>query len=162
MDSPLRSAYRPPAVIGFLLVSTNLLLAQGEPAKPEGTQEKVAGENPLNQLLEDAEGKQLAYSPDKKLLGHLDGNVITVWSVEERQKLQRFVLKGRLLAATFTPDGGSLVTADGEGNLEYRSTIKLWNLATGESRLISQSLGIPTHFSFSPDGSRLAATSNLN
>ncbi len=54
------------------------------------------------------------------------------------------------------------MTADGEGNLEYRSTIKLWSLATGESRLISQVLGSPTHFSFSPDGSRLAAASNLN
>ena len=54
------------------------------------------------------------------------------------------------------------MTADGEGNLEYRSTITLWSLATGESRLISQFLGSPTHFSFSPDGSRLAAASNLN
>ena len=50
---------------------------------------------------------------------------------------------------------------DVDGNLEYRSTIKLWSLDTGESRLIAQLLGVPTHFSFSPDGSRLAATSNL-
>jgi WD40 repeat protein len=49
-----------------------------------------------------------------------------------------------------------------KGNLEYRSTIKLWSLDTGEGRLIAQFLGLPTHFSFSPDGSRLAATSNLN
>ena len=54
------------------------------------------------------------------------------------------------------------MTADGKWILEYRSSIKLWSLATGESRLIAQLLGSPTHFSFSPDGSRLAATSNLN
>jgi DNA-binding beta-propeller fold protein YncE len=87
---------------------------------------------------------------------------VRIWSVEQRRQVHEFFLEGRPLAAAFSPDGGSLVTADGEGNLEYRSTIKLWSLATGESRLISQVLGSPTHFSFSPDGSRLAATSNLN
>ena len=162
MDSSIRLAYTPLAVIGFLLGSTNLLLAQGEPAKLEGTQEEVAGENALNQLLGDAEEKRLTYSPDKRLLAHLDGHKVTIWSVKERRRLHQFVVEGRPLAAAFSPDGGSLVTADGEGNLEYRSTIKLWSLAKGESRLISQLLGIPTHFSFSPDGSRLAAASNLN
>lgn len=165
MNRPLRLAYLPLAVSSFLLVSTNLLLAQSEPAKPEGTSEEVVGEealDELDQLLDDAEDKQLTYSPDKRLLVHLDGRQVTVWSVEERRQLHRFVLGGRPLAAAFSPDGGSLVTADGEGNLEYRSTIKLRSLATGESRLISQVLGSPTDFSFSPDGSRLAAASNLN
>ncbi|MEQ9409279.1 MAG: hypothetical protein RIK87_16205 [Fuerstiella sp.] len=165
MNSSLRLAYWPVAVSGFLLVSTSLLHVQGEPAKPEGTQEKVAlenGRNELDQVLEDAEEGQLTYSPDKKLLAHLGRHVVTVWSVEERRKLHRFVLDGRPLAAAFSPDGGSLVTADGEGNLEYRSTIKLWSLATGEGRLIAQFLGVPTHFAFSPDGNRLAAASNLN
>jgi WD40 repeat protein len=116
----------------------------------------------LEQLLGEADKERLTYSPDKKLLAHLDGRLVTVWSVEEGRQLHQFVLEGRPLAAAFSPDGGSLVTADGEGNLEYRSTIRLWSLATGEGRLIAQFLGVPTHFSFSPDGSRLAATSNLN
>ena len=59
-------------------------------------------------------------------------------------------------------DGESLATADGEGNLEYLSTLKIWNLTTGEDRLIAQFLGATTHIAFSPDGSRLAAASNLN
>jgi WD40 repeat protein len=138
--------------------------SKSEPAKPEETPEMGAGENgrdELDQLLEEAEKERLAYSPDKKLLAHLGRRLVTVWSVGERRQLHRFVLEGRVLTAAFSPDGGSLVTADGEGNLEYRSTIKLWSLATGESRLIAQFLGSPTHFSFSPDGSRLAATSIL-
>ena len=138
---------------------------KSEPAQPEGTPEKGAGENgrdELDQLLDDAEERQLTYSPDKKLVAHLDGRLVTVWSVEERRRLHQFVLEGRPLAAAFSPDGGSLVTADGEGNLEYRCTIKLWSLATGGGRLIAQFLGSPTHLSFSPDGSRLAAASNLN
>ena len=51
---------------------------------------------------------------------------------------------------------------DVDGNLEYRSSIKLWSLDTGKGRLIAQFLGLPTHFSFSPDGNRLAAASDLN
>mgnify|MGYP001556393595 FL=1 len=76
MNSLLRIAVLPLAVSGLLLLSTNLLLAQGEPTKPKGTPEKVAGENgrnELDQLLDDTEVRQLTYSPDKKLLAHLDG-----------------------------------------------------------------------------------------
>lgn len=165
MNRLTRIAVLPLAVSSFLLVCTNLLLAQSEPVKPKGTSEEVVGEevrDELNQLLDDTEEKQLTYSPDKKLLAHLDGHQVTIWSVEERRRLHQFVLEGRPLAAAFSPDGGSLVTADGEGNLEYRSTIKLWSLAKGKNRLISQVLGSPTDFAFSPDGSRLAAASNLN
>jgi WD40 repeat protein len=141
----------------------------GEPAESEEMPETGAEGNQrdeLDQLLEEAEKERLAYSPDKKLLAHSDGRQVTVWSVEERRQLHQFVLEGRLLAAvtTFSPDGGSLVTVDNGSNgagLEYRSSIKLWSLDTGEGRLIAQFLGLPTHFSFSPDGSRLAATSNL-
>jgi WD40 repeat protein len=138
---------------------------KSEPAKPDETLEGGAGEtgsNELEQLLEKPEEEQLAYGPNKKLLAHLDGRLITVWSVEEGRQLKQFTVEGRPLAAAFSPDGGSVVTADGEGNLEYLSTIKLWSLATGEGRVIAQLLGMPTHLSFSPDGSRLAATSNLN
>ena len=165
MNRLTRIAVLPLAVSSVFFASTNFLLAQSEPAKTEGTSEAVLGEevrDELNQLLDDTKEKQLTYSPDKRLLAHSDGHQVTIWSVEERRRLHQFALEGRPLAAAFGPDGGSLVTADGEGNLEYRSTIKLWSLAKGESRLISQFLGIPTHFSFSPDGSRLAAASNLN
>lgn len=165
MNRVTQIAVLPLAVSGIFFVSTNLLLAQSESAKPEGTPEKVAGENvqnELDQLLEDAGKRQLTYSPDNRLLAHLDERLVTIWSVEERRQLHRFVLDGRPLAAAFSPDGGSLVTADGEGNLEYRSTIKLWSLATGEGRLIAQFLGVLTHFAFSPDGNHLAAASNLN
>ena len=106
MNRLTRIAVLPLAVSGFFLVSTNLLLAQSEPAKPEGTSEKVAGENgrdELDQLLEDAEERQLTYSPDKKLLAHLDGRLVTVWSVEERRQLHRFVLEGRPLARRLQP-----------------------------------------------------------
>jgi hypothetical protein len=131
-----------------LIKGANQDASKSEPSKPEGTSEGGAeenGRNELDQLLEEAEGKQLAYSPDKKLMAHLGRRLVTVWSVEERRQLHQFVLEGRPLAAAFSPDGGSLVTADGEGNLEYRSTIKLWSLATGEGRLIAQFLGVPNN-----------------
>jgi WD40 repeat protein len=136
----------------------------GEPAKPEETPETGAEVNQrdeLDQLLEEAEKERLAYSPDKKLLAHSDGRQVTVWSVEERRLLHQFVLEGRSPAAvtTFSPEGGSLVTVDVEGNLEYRSTIKLWSLDTGEGQLIARFLGMPNHFSFSPDGQRLIGVS---
>lgn len=149
-----------------LIKGTSEKEGQTEPAKLDGTSEGDATENrcdELDQLLEDAEEKQLTYSPDKKLVAHLDGHLATVWSVEERRQLHRFVLEGRAMPfAAFSSDGGSLVTVDVEGNLEYGSTVKLWSLATGEGRLIAKFLGVPTHFSFSPDGNRLAAASNLN
>ena len=149
-----------------LIQGANQEADKKEPAKPDATPKKTAeenGKNELDQLLEDADERQLIYGPDKKLLAHLDGHIATVWSVEEKRELHRLVLEGRSLPVTaFSPDGGSLVTADVEGNLEYLSTIKLWNLATGEGRLIAKILGAPTQFSFSPDGNRLAAASNLN
>ena len=166
MNRSLQLAYLPLAVSGLLLVSTNLLLAQSEPAEAAGTPQEVAGEkvrDELDQLLDEAKEKQLTYSPDKKLLAHLDERLVTVWSVEERRLLHRFVLEGKALAvAAFSPDGASLVTADVVGNLESQSTVKLWSLTTGKGRLIARFLGVPTDFSFSPDGNRLAAASNLN
>jgi len=116
----------------------------------------------LAQLLEGSRKNQIVYSSDKKLMAHLDRRLVTVWSMEERKRLHKFILEGTSLAAAFSPDGLSLVTADGEGNLEYLSTIKIWNLATGEERLLTKFLGTTTNFAFSPDGSRLAAASNLN
>lgn len=152
-------------VSGVLFLSVNFSSAQSETAKPESTQEKVAGGNArddLAQLLEDAKERQVTYSGDKKLLAHIDQHTITVWSTEERRRLHKFVVKGRPLTVAFSPDGKSLVTADGEGNLEYLSTVYLSSLTTGKSRLIAKIVGVPTQFSFSPDGTRLAATSNLN
>jgi len=149
-----------------LIKGANQEAGTNETAKQEGTPEKGAVEeekNELDQLLEDADERQLTYSPDKKLVAHLDGHLATVWSVEEKRQLHRFALEGRAMPfAAFSSDGGSLVTVDVEGNLEYGSTVKLWSLATGEGRLIAKFLGVPTHFSFSPDGNRLAAASNLN
>lgn len=120
------------------------------------------GHDEFNQLLEDIGDKQIVYSNDKNLLVHLNQRLVTVWSVEERRKLHKFVVEGRALAAAFSLEGGSLVTADVEGNLEYLSTVRIWNLATGEGRLFTKFLGATTHFAFSPDGCRLAAASNLN
>jgi WD40 repeat protein len=128
---------------------------------PEGGDEQNTG-NELDQLLKDAEKERLVYSPDKKLVAHLGQHLITVWSVETKRRFHEFVLHGKALAAAFSPDGVSLVTADGKGNLEYISTIRLWSLATGDGRLIAQLLGTTTHLTFSPDGSRLGATSRLN
>lgn len=149
---------------GISLVSLGNSIIE-KPAKPVEIRDKCSVEkspDKLDQLLEDAGEKQMVYSPDKNLLVHLDRRLITVWSIKERRQLQKFVLKGSSLAASFSPDGESLATADGEGNLEYLSTIKIWNLTTGEDRLIAQFLGATTHIAFSPDGSRLAAASNLN
>jgi hypothetical protein len=80
---------------------------KSEPAKPKGTPETGVGENErdeLEQLLEEAEKERLAYSPDKKLLAHLDRRQVTVWSIEERRRLHQIVLDGRSLAAAFSSE----------------------------------------------------------
>lgn len=100
-----------------LIKEANPDARQTEPAKAEETPEGGAAENAgdeLGQLLEDADEERLACSPDKKLLANLDRRLVTVWSVEERRQLHESVLDGSPLAAAFSPDGGSLVTADGE------------------------------------------------
>ena len=133
-----------------------------EPAEPDGAPEEGVGEDGRNELEPLQQEAGFAYSRDKKLLALLGQDRVQIWSLEKRRQVHQFLLEGRPLAVAFSPDGERVVTADGEGNLEYRSTIKLWTFATGEGRVIANVLGSPTHLSFSPDGSRLAASSKLN
>ena len=94
----------------YLVCEYKFLLAQSEPAKLDGTSKEAVGEevrDELDQLLDDTKGKLLTYSPDKRLLAHLDRHKVTIWSVEESRQLQRFLLEGRSLAAAFSPDGGA-------------------------------------------------------
>ena len=94
-----------------MVMGTSLSLAQSELSpgpvwKKWQTGAEVKQRDELQQLLEEAEKERLSYSPDKKLLAHSDGRQVTVWSVEERWRLHRFVLEGRSLpaATTFSPD----------------------------------------------------------
>lgn len=114
-----------------------------------------------SERIPDKDHPGVVYSADRKLLAHVDREVVWIWSVPEKRKLQRLVPDGTPLAAAFHPDGKSVVTADAEGNLENLSTVRLWNLKSGEGRVVAKFLGSPAQFTFSPDGSLLAASSKL-
>lgn len=119
------------------------------------------GSNELDRLLERVDkNKKMIFSSNGQYLAEFSGWV-NVWSIKEKRRVYRFQVDGTVLAVAFTPNGEELVSADGVGNLDYVSTIKAWNLKTGAARTIGRCLGSVTDFSFSPDGSRLAATVKL-
>ena len=115
----------------------------------------------LSQVLARADKKNLAFSPGGHYMAEF-ARSINVWSLKEKSRVHRFVAEGTTLAVAFTPDGTEIVSASGEGNLDYVSTIKAWNLKTGEARTIGKCMGSVTDFSFSPDRNRLAAAVKLN
>jgi WD40 repeat protein len=139
------------SVVLFILIMEAAFLMPGLYATDTGPKE-------LEQVLQDADKLQLAYSPDKKRLAHLSGYWVRVWSLPEKRLLHQFPLEGVPQAVAFNPDGGSVVTANGVGNLEYLSTIRVWPLDATKGRVIAKCLGSVTDLSFSEDGSLAAAT----
>ena len=89
-------------------------------------------------------------------------SLIKISTVKEKRLLHTFRVPGTVHAAAFNHDDSTVVTADGVGNLEWVSTIRAWDLATGKQRKLGSCTGGVSQFYFSPDGSRLAATLNLN
>jgi len=118
----------------------------------------------------DLEGvQQLRLSPNGELAagltklydnpGPMSGSfcLIKIWSVKKKQLVHKFRVPGAVYEAVFSPDSGTLVSADKTGNLGYTTKIRAWNLVDGSERQIGVFFGVSNKFCFSPDGNRLAA-----
>jgi WD40 repeat protein len=107
----------------------------------------------------------LGFTPDGTLIGGSGGNGdIFLWDAAAGE--ERFVLQGHqnlVPAAAFSPDGRLLASGSGEiipGRLTHDTTIRLWELATGQQlRVISVHNKTVTSLVFSPDGRILASAS---
>ena len=83
--------------------------------------------------------------------------LIKIWSVKKKQLVHKFRVPGAVYEAAFSPDSGTLVSADKTGNLGYTTKIRAWNLVDGSERQVGVFLGVSNKFCFSPDGNRLSA-----
>jgi WD40 repeat protein len=118
----------------------------------------------------DTKHRSVAFSPDGKTLasGGLDQTII-VWDVETGQK-KGDILKGHedtlaYLAVrnlAFSRDGNTLSSwnAANDSRLWFKSTIRLWDRATGQSQevpLADYEYGMFVEVALSPDGNTLAS-----
>jgi WD40 repeat protein len=114
----------------------------------------------------------LAYSPDGRLLASGGGSLlglgadeIIVWDAERGEMVLRLVgHESPVFALAFSPDGQRLASGSGEvpTPLGFRgpgdTTIRLWELATGEPLLVwnEERSGVWS-LAFTPDGRRLVS-----
>lgn len=98
----------------------------------------------------------LAYSPDGQLLAAASYRLVKVWSVRDQKQLHAFAMRGHAQCVAFSPDSSQLISADGTGNLEYETAIKLWDLQSSEKRTVARCTGGISQLIFSPDGEFVA------
>lgn len=116
--------------------------------------------------------RSLTFSPDSRLLAFLYGNrqmlagfmgkfkVFELATGRESQKIKDNSEEVQALA--FSPDGQTLARVSGDGIISIGG-IKLWDVKTGDSRVLSSRMSYPFSIDLSPDGRTLAsAYMNLN
>lgn len=100
----------------------------------------------------DAPVSAMAFSPNGVLIAAASGPSIEILDLHSGEaKLLGQIGKQPSLA--FSPGGKSLASASGEGRCE----IQVWNLQTGQTRVLKGEWSGPRSISFSPDGHHLAA-----
>ena len=138
---------------------------------PDGSQLAVGGYRDVR-LLESASGKTaarlpghsgnvtgVAFSPDGKTLaacGGLPGasGEIRLWNVTTRKaRVLTALHKDVVYSIAWSPDGKTLAAGS------YDRMVSLWNVATGEGRLLKDHTDSVYSVAFSPDGTRLASAS---
>jgi WD40 repeat protein len=94
----------------------------------------------------------LAFSPNGVLIAAVSGSSIEIVDLHSGEaKLLGQIDKQPSLV--FSPGGKSLASASGEGHCE----IQVWNLQTGQMRVLKGAWSGPRSIAFSPDGSQIAA-----
>jgi RNA polymerase sigma factor (sigma-70 family) len=100
-------------------------------------------------------GYPLALSPDGRLLvfQNADEGTITLWETARSQCLHKLPLaEQRYLQVFFSPDSKTLVTAQFDG------TLRAWDVATGQGRLVGKHEEQPWSLCFAADGTLLSTS----
>jgi RNA polymerase sigma factor (sigma-70 family) len=100
---------------------------------------------------------QLAFAPDGKTLYACSGTHLALlrWDVATGQLLPPLGRNdGGVNGIAVAPDGRSVAAVTMDGSLY------LWEVASGEARLVTKSAGYATRVAFSPDGRLLAAAND--
>jgi len=100
----------------------------------------------------DAPVSALTFSPNGVLIAAVIGSSIEIVDLHSGEvKLLGQI--GKQPSLVFSPGGKSLASASGEGHCE----IQVWNLQTGQMRVLKGAWSGPRSFAFSPDGRQIAA-----
>ncbi len=147
----------------FLAIAAALLLFNGKNGIAQTSKSETTPTLPvISQEIAAKYPTGIEFSPDSRYFAETTRKMVRVWSVETKQLVKQFAAKNYAHSPTFTPDSSTIVIADGVGNLEYRSTLRAWNLSTGKESKLGHCMGVVHDLQFSNDGSRLAAVSSFN
>lgn len=111
------------------------------------------GEVKKTRQLPGGDLRRAIFSRDGKRLAVLTEDDLSVWDVDTGKRLS-LIHGGRQRSfrqAVFSPDGRSLATAEFTG----AHTVRLWDLATGEEKMLGKVSHFLLSMTFSPDGKRL-------
>lgn len=100
----------------------------------------------------DAPVSALAFSPNGVLIASASGSSIEIADLQSGEATLLGQV-GKQPSLVFSPGGKSLASSSADASCE----IRVWNLQTGQMRMLKDSSKGPSSISFSPDGHQLAA-----
>ena len=100
----------------------------------------------------DAPVSALAFSPNGVLIASTSGSSIEIVDLQSKE-VTLLGQVGKQPSLVFSPGGKSLASSSADASWE----IRVWNLQTGQMRVLKDSSKGPSSISFSPDGRQLAA-----
>ncbi|HEY7156134.1 MAG TPA: PQQ-binding-like beta-propeller repeat protein [Gemmataceae bacterium] len=128
----------------LITVAVGGVIARWDAATGQMREHRVLAENPANQFWLSDGGRLLAVSEDGKSLAGFD--------TETGIRKHRLTVPASHVA--FRADGKMLATSEHE---KARGCIRLWDLASGKDRLLTELPSYVNDFVFSSDGKRLFA-----
>lgn len=138
-------------IVGLMVVSISMLEAK-----------QAAGQTGIQPSTQ-KQGKQfrLESKPVRGTNG-LPECVAEIWSVNHDRLLHRFTIPGVGHQFVFSPDESTLISTDDKGNLGTSTTIRAFDLVSGEQRFLGTGPGDDgVKLVFSADGKYLAAYGSI-